>query len=72
MNEAKQYESLEAYHLRDDKAYKQRIEETLKQVNVAEMIGRLKSKKSRSKGRERMSDESIPKSARDKGPRSAL
>lgn len=34
MNEAKEYDSLEAYHLRDDKKYKQKIEDTLKQINV--------------------------------------
>lgn len=35
MNEAKQYDNLEAYQLRDDKKYKQRIEDTLRQVNVS-------------------------------------
>ena len=34
MNEAKEYDSLEAYHLRDDKKYKQKIEDTLRQINV--------------------------------------
>lgn len=34
MNEAKQYDNLEAYHIRDDKKYKQRIEDTLRQVNA--------------------------------------
>ena len=34
MNEAKEYESLEVYHLRDDKKYKQKIDDTLRSVNV--------------------------------------
>jgi hypothetical protein len=34
MNEAKEYDTLEAYQLRDDKKYKQRIDDTLRQVNV--------------------------------------
>ena len=42
MNEAKQYDSLETYHLRDDRKYKQRIEDTLKIVNVPLKLSRTK------------------------------
>ena len=45
MNEAKQYDSLEAYHHRDDKKYKQRIEDTLKQVNVCNYLMQTEVKK---------------------------
>jgi hypothetical protein len=34
MNEAKEYDTIEQYHMRDDKKYKQKIEDTLRQVNV--------------------------------------
>lgn len=34
MNEAKEYDTLEMYQLRDDKKYKQKIDETLHQINV--------------------------------------
>ena len=34
MNEAKQYDTLDSYHLRDDKKFKQRIDDTLRIVNV--------------------------------------
>ena len=34
MNEAKKYDTLEMYQLRDDKKYKQKIDETLHQINV--------------------------------------
>ena len=34
MNEAKEYDTLEMYQLSDDKKYKQKIDETLHQINV--------------------------------------
>ncbi len=34
MNQAKEYDTIELYFQRDDKQYRQRIEETLRQVNV--------------------------------------
>ena len=45
MNEAKQYDTLESYHLRDDKKYKQRIEDTLRIVNVHIIIKQNEVKK---------------------------
>lgn len=34
MNEAKEYDTIEDFHQRDDKKCKQKIEETLHQINV--------------------------------------
>lgn len=34
MNEAKEYDTIEDFHQRDDKKYKQKIQETLHQINV--------------------------------------
>lgn len=34
MNEAKQYNTMEEYHERDDGRYKQRIQDRLREVNV--------------------------------------
>lgn len=44
MNEAKEYDTLEMYQLRDDKKYKQKIDETLHQINVSLEICRMKSR----------------------------
>lgn len=45
MNEAKEYDTIEQYHMRDDKKYKQRIEDTLRQVNVGIMLLSPKSRR---------------------------
>lgn len=45
MNEAKEYDSLESYHLRDDKKYKQKIDETLSKINVFRKIIKVEVKK---------------------------
>jgi hypothetical protein len=45
MNEAKEYDTIEQYHMRDDKKYKQKIDETLHQINVTIRSPREKSKK---------------------------
>lgn len=34
MNEAKEYDTIEDFHQRDDKKYKQKIQETLHQINI--------------------------------------
>ena len=34
MNEAKEYDSIDAYHVRDDKKYRQKIDDTLRLINV--------------------------------------
>lgn len=34
MNEAKEYDTIQQYHMRDDKKYKQKIDDTLHQINV--------------------------------------
>lgn len=38
MNEAKEYDTIEQYLMRDDKKYRQKIEDTLRQVNVKMML----------------------------------
>lgn len=43
MNEAKEFESIDVYQMREDKKYKQKIEDTLKLVNVTLIQIRLKS-----------------------------
>lgn len=44
MNEAKEYDTIEQFHIRDDKKYKQRIDDTLRQINVAVQAFRSKSR----------------------------
>lgn len=34
MNEAKEYDSIDAYHVRDDKKYRQKIDDTLRLINA--------------------------------------
>lgn len=44
MNEAKEYDTIEQFHTRDDKKYKQRIDDTLRQINVVVEAFRSKSR----------------------------
>ena len=65
MNEAKEYDSLEVYHIRDDKKYKQKIEDTLRQLNVNLVLARSKSKRWPSRGCVRRKERSIHAKRRD-------
>lgn len=66
MNEAKEYDTLEMYQLRDDKKYKQKIDDTLHQINVSQIICRMKSRSWHRKRPEKKRGSSIPRKRRER------
>ena len=42
MNESKEFDTIDDYHMRDDKKYKQKIDDVLRQINVLHPLCRTK------------------------------
>ena len=69
MNEAKEYDSIEAYHVRDDKKYRQKIDDTLRLINVRPLPPRLKSRRSPSRRCARRNARNTPRRRNANAPK---